>query len=78
LKFKGEPEQRPKGQTAWFEMPNRQTVNDRILFGHWSTLGVGQYGEVFSLDSGAVWGDKLTAIQIDQPTFKWTQIDACD
>jgi bis(5'-nucleosyl)-tetraphosphatase (symmetrical) len=78
LKFKGGLKQSLKGQTAWFKMPNRKTVNDRILFGHWSTLGIGQYGEVFSLDSGAVWGEKLTAIQIDQPNYVWTQVDVCD
>jgi bis(5'-nucleosyl)-tetraphosphatase (symmetrical) len=76
LKFKGHPEQRPEGQTSWFDMPNRQTAEDRIVFGHWSTLGTGQYGNVFSLDSGVVWGDKLTAMRIDQYPYEWFEIDA--
>jgi bis(5'-nucleosyl)-tetraphosphatase (symmetrical) len=76
LKFKGKPSDKPQGQTTWFEMPNRKTRNDNIVFGHWSTLGTGQYGHVFSLDSGAVWGDKLTAIRIDQRPFEWFEIDA--
>ncbi len=76
LKFKGHPDDRPAGQTTWFDMPNRQTRNDNIIFGHWSTLGIGQYGHVFSLDSGAVWGDKLTAVRIDQQPYQWFQIDA--
>lgn len=78
LRFKGAPKDRPEGQISWFEMPDRQTVSDRMVFGHWSTLGVGQYGEVFSLDSGAVWGDKLTAVRIDEQPYVWTAIDACD
>jgi bis(5'-nucleosyl)-tetraphosphatase (symmetrical) len=76
LKFKGHPNDRPEGQTTWFDMPNRQTRDNDIIFGHWSTLGVGQYGHVFSLDSGAVWGDKLTAVRIDQQPYRWFQIDA--
>jgi bis(5'-nucleosyl)-tetraphosphatase (symmetrical) len=76
LKFKGHPDQRPEGQTSWFEMPNRQTAEDRIVFGHWSTLGTGQYGNVFSLDSGVVWGDKLTAVRIDQDPYQWFEVDA--
>jgi bis(5'-nucleosyl)-tetraphosphatase (symmetrical) len=76
LKFKGHPDQRPEGQTSWFDMPNRHTAEDRIIFGHWSTLGTGQYGNVFSLDSGVVWGDKLTAVRIDQDPYQWFEVDA--
>lgn len=76
LKFKGPPDERPKGQTTWFDMPDRQTQQDKIIFGHWSTLGVGQYGNVFSLDSGAVWGEKLTAVRIDKAPYEWFQIEA--
>jgi bis(5'-nucleosyl)-tetraphosphatase (symmetrical) len=76
LKFKGAPAENPKPQLAWFEMPERQSVNDRILFGHWSRLGVGQYGNVYSLDSGVVWGDRLTAIRIDKKPIKWFSIEA--
>jgi len=71
FKFKGEPKDRPKGQTPWFDMPNRKSSTERIVFGHWSMLGTGQYGNVFSLDSGAVWGDELTALRIDQQPFRW-------
>jgi bis(5'-nucleosyl)-tetraphosphatase (symmetrical) len=46
------------------------------VFGHWSTLGTGQYGNVFSLDSGVVWGDKLTAVRIDQDPYQWFEIKA--
>lgn len=67
---------KPRKQYPWFEAPNRTSVNDRIVFGHWSTLGTGQYGNVFSLDSGAVWGEKLTAVRIDIEPYQWFTIDA--
>jgi len=76
LKFKGAPEDKPLHQKPWFEMPNRASQDDNIVFGHWSTLGVGQYGNVFSLDSGAVWGETLTAVRIDQTPYEWITIDA--
>ncbi|HEC59390.1 hypothetical protein LCGC14_0553870 [marine sediment metagenome] len=76
LKFKGAPKDRPADQKPWFDMPNRASKNDRIVFGHWSTLGTGQYGNVFSLDSGAVWGEKLTAVRIDIEPYQWFSIDA--
>jgi len=76
LKFKGAPEDKPLHQKPWFEMPNRASRDDNIVFGHWSTLGVGQYGNVFSLDSGAVWGDTLTAVRIDEFPHEWVTVAA--
>lgn len=76
LKFKGAPEDKPLHQKPWFEMPNRASQNDRIVFGHWSTLGVGQYGNVFSLDSGAVWGETLTALRLDDQPYEWITVKA--
>ncbi len=76
LKFKGAPKDRPSRQKTWFDMPDRLTKNDRIVFGHWSTLGTGRYGNVFSLDSGAVWGEQLTAVRIDQTPCEWFIVDA--
>ncbi len=76
LKFKGAPEDKPLHQRPWFEMPDRASQDDRIVFGHWSTLGVGQYGNVFSLDSGAVWGETLTAVRIDQQPYEWITVEA--
>lgn len=76
LKFKGNPADKPAEQFTWFEMPNRKSRTERIVFGHWSTLGTGQYGNVFSLDSGVVWGEQLTAVRIDKQPFEWFVIEA--
>jgi len=76
LKFKGDPKNNTMDELPWFEMPKRKSQDDNIVFGHWSTLGTGQYGNVFSTDSGAVWGDKLTAVRIDKKPYQWFEIDA--
>jgi len=78
LEYKGKPKDRPNGQTTWFDMPNRKSRTERVAFGHWSTLGTGQYGQAFSLDSGAVWGEKLTALRVDKQPYEWFMVDAQD
>ncbi|MDC9726106.1 MAG: symmetrical bis(5'-nucleosyl)-tetraphosphatase [Gammaproteobacteria bacterium] len=76
LDFKGAPSKKPKGELPWFDMPERKTKDNKIIFGHWSTLGVGQYGNVFSTDSGAVWGEQLTAVRIDEKKPTWFVVEA--
>lgn len=51
----------------WFRHPLFQVKDYRILFGHWSTLGYHCEGNTIALDTGCVWGGKLTAVRIDQP-----------
>lgn len=48
----------------WFRVPGRRTGGDRILFGHWSTLGYYAAENVWALDSGCLWGGRLTAIRV--------------
>ena len=55
----------PQGYLPWFEVPQRQTANTTIAFGHWSTLGAVQRSDIWALDTGCVWGGCLTAIQRD-------------
>ncbi|KYJ86493.1 symmetrical bis(5'-nucleosyl)-tetraphosphatase [Sulfurovum riftiae] len=64
---KGPPtdELREKGLKPWFECENRQDIDLKIVFGHWSTLGFYQDEHVLALDTGCVWGGKMTAARID-------------
>jgi bis(5'-nucleosyl)-tetraphosphatase (symmetrical) len=64
LKEKRVPGAHPPHLIPWFAVPGRETRGDRILFGHWSTLGYIAAHNVWSLDSGCVWGGSLTAIRL--------------
>lgn len=60
----------PKGYMPWFEVPNRKTQDVKIVFGHWSTLGLLKKTNVTGLDTGCVWGGKLTAMSLgNRPKF---------
>ncbi|MFM2029750.1 MAG: hypothetical protein RL517_941 [Pseudomonadota bacterium] len=54
----------PKGYIPWFKVPKRKTQEALIYFGHWSTLGLLREKNVIGLDTGCVWGGKLTAMEI--------------
>jgi bis(5'-nucleosyl)-tetraphosphatase (symmetrical) len=58
--------QTPAGLYRWFDAPERQTATVPIAFGHWSTLGLLQRPTLLCLDTGCVWGGKLSAARIDQ------------
>jgi bis(5'-nucleosyl)-tetraphosphatase (symmetrical) len=54
----------PDGCTPWFDAPGRCTEGQPIAFGHWSTLGLLRRGDLLGLDTGCVWGGKLSAARI--------------
>jgi bis(5'-nucleosyl)-tetraphosphatase (symmetrical) len=54
----------PEGLHRWFEAPGRLTRDVPIAFGHWSTLGLVDRPDLLSLDTGCVWGGKLTAARL--------------
>ena len=54
----------PAGFMPWFDVPGRLTADVPVLFGHWSTLGILQRENLFGLDSGCVWGGKLSALRL--------------
>ena len=64
LKEKGAPGSQEKGYLPWFEHPHRATSGERIVFGHWSTLGYYKGENVWSIDTGCLWGGSLTALKL--------------
>ena len=54
----------PPGFLPWFDVPGRRTAGEVLAFGHWSTLGWLNRQDVFSIDSGCVWGGQLTALEL--------------
>lgn len=75
LKSKGAPGTQTPGTLPWFQVPGRQTEAERIVFGHWSTLGVGEYGNTLSLDGGCLWGGRLAALRLDLARPEWTTME---
>jgi bis(5'-nucleosyl)-tetraphosphatase (symmetrical) len=67
LKQKGKPESAHKHLIPWFKAPNRETGDLRIIFGHWSALGLHLEHNILGLDTGCVWGGSLTAANLDDP-----------
>lgn len=53
------------GMMPWFEVPNRRTEDVTMVFGHWASLGLIQRPNLISLDTGCVWGGKLTAVCLE-------------
>lgn len=69
LKMKGKPpESHQAGEQAfrpWFEIESRKSRDVRIVFGHWSALGLVLAPGLVGLDTGCVWGGALTAYDLD-------------
>lgn len=58
------PGQPPGGYLPWFDVPGRRTAEVPVVFGHWSTLGLVRRQHLAGLDSGCVWGGKLSAMRL--------------
>ena len=66
------------GLVPWFDLPGRASADVTVVFGHWSALGLVLRPRLIGLDSGCVWGGKLTAVcletrevvQVDCPEYR--------
>jgi bis(5'-nucleosyl)-tetraphosphatase (symmetrical) len=64
---KGAPDTVAPPWRPWFEHARRKSAKLRVIFGHWSTLGLLRRPNLLGLDTGCVWGGKLTAVNLDDP-----------
>jgi bis(5'-nucleosyl)-tetraphosphatase (symmetrical) len=66
-----ESDKGPEGSDLlpWFDVPGRRTADVTVVFGHWSALGLVLRPNLVGLDSGCVWGGKLTAVCLDDRTL---------
>jgi bis(5'-nucleosyl)-tetraphosphatase (symmetrical) len=75
LRAKGSPKKmQTEGLIPWFEAREARWRGPRIVFGHWSTLGFLNEGDVTALDTGCVWGGSLTALRLDVPDARPVQV----
>ena len=66
---KGDFDHNPSGYKAWFLHKNEEFDDIDIFFGHWSTLKDFNQPKKYHLDTGCVWGKKLTAIRFEDKQF---------
>ncbi|MCZ4306889.1 symmetrical bis(5'-nucleosyl)-tetraphosphatase [Zoogloeaceae bacterium G21618-S1] len=65
FKHKGPPSNAPDGAVPWFSVPKRRHAGYTILAGHWSALGLCIEPGFVGLDTGCLWGGKLTAYRLE-------------
>jgi len=69
----GPPGTQAEGLVPWFEAPGRKSLGERIAFGHWSTLQLEQELDpshgVYHLDTGCVWGGRMTALRLEDEAY---------
>ena len=65
--FKGRINEIPKKLNAWFNFENSIiSGNSQLIFGHWAAIkGETKKKDIFGLDTGCVWGDKLTIMRLE-------------
>ncbi len=67
------PADAAKELTPWFDAEDAAWCSTRIVFGHWSALGLMVNDDLVSLDTGCVWGRELTAVRLNKKP-KVTQV----
>jgi len=66
FKQKGAPKDiKDKNLFPWFKCPVRKNLAKKVIFGHWSTLGLYEDNNVICLDSGCIWSRSLSAYNLE-------------
>jgi bis(5'-nucleosyl)-tetraphosphatase (symmetrical) len=63
MDFKAKGAKAPDGYRPWFTL--RRKDKEAVVFGHWSALGLKLTEKLAALDSGCVWGGKLSALRLE-------------
>ncbi len=66
LTVKGAPPPPPSPLRPWFAHARRASREARVIFGHWSALGLVHEPGLIGLDTGCVWGGTLSAMDLDR------------
>lgn len=67
MEFDAKGTEPPRGYRPWFEF--RPGEERTLLCGHWSALGLKLTARLAALDSGCVWGGKLSALRLEDRAF---------
>jgi bis(5'-nucleosyl)-tetraphosphatase (symmetrical) len=63
MEFRAKGTEPPAGYHAWFVL--RRSDKATLLCGHWSTLGLKLTNRLAALDTGCVWGGRLSALRLE-------------
>jgi len=68
-KHKGEIGSQPEYLVPWYCVKKRKAIKEKIFFGHWASI-LGEIhpnhkNKLFALDTGCVYGNKLTAVRVE-------------
>lgn len=74
----GPPWRARGGLRPWYDVENAALGDTRIVFGHWSALGLIVLPNLLSLDTGCVWGRELTAARIDERDVRIYQVSGTE
>jgi len=67
----GPPGSQPPRYQPWYKHKCRKTRSVRVAFGHWAALGLRIKKRYIAMDSGCVWGGRLSAFRLeDQVLFQ--------
>ncbi len=73
FKEKLAPGRQAAGLFPWFELEQRASRHDKIIFGHWASLREYKFDykafNVYPTDRGCVWGGSLAALRLEDERF---------
>ena len=58
----------PGNLTPWFDIKTKKIRPEFIISGHWSAIGIQKHNYGITLDTGCVWGRKLSAYCVESRT----------
>jgi bis(5'-nucleosyl)-tetraphosphatase (symmetrical) len=73
---KERPGTQKPGLYPWFAVPGMRIRDTRIVCGHWSALGLFSGLGVHAIDTGCVWGGRLTALKLDEEEPRVISVEA--
>ena len=68
----------PDKLTPWFNIKSKKIRREFIISGHWSAIGIQKHNYGITLDTGCVWGGKLSAYCIESGSLVSVNSDERD
>ena len=72
---KGPPGSQPANLFPWFDIERESPFPAKLVFGHWSALGHSTHGRFHGIDTGCLWGGRLSALRLDSEAASLTAVE---